>query len=530
MAEIVDIYGRPLSSSKLQNEPQTARIASLHSRWEDHPSRGLTPAKLAQIAEQAEQGDLEAQNQLFDDIEEKDGHVFSEMQKRRAGPLQFDWSIEPPHDATEREKKNAALIEQIIRDIPDLEDIILGMMSAVGHGFSCQEIATDNGDSGWYRDGSFWSIRSVLFRPQTWFQVPYDRQNTIHLRDNTPQGSPLQPFGWLTHVHKSKPGHLARGGIHRVLAWLFLFKMFSIRDLSEFLEIYGLPLRVGKYPPGASKDEKSALLRAVMSIGHNAGGIIPQGMEIEFQDAAKGASDPFMAIIQWAEKSQSKVINGQTLSSDIGNVGARAATETHKDIQHEFILVPDTRQLQSSLTRDLVFPITTLNGLLTAGANRCPRWRFDTGETDDLALYADALPKLVNIGMQIPASYAHDKLRIPLPEKGEPILSAGQNSLTPQQPDQTPPVTATAALRRGDREHNPPSDMTALLGRTAEPAFLKMMGPVKELMARASDLGEVRDGLAELFPTMDAQDLAETLTEGMLAAHLAGRDDIEENL
>ncbi len=61
----------------------------------------------------------------------------------------------------------------------------------------------------------------------------------------------LRPFGWISHTGKAKSGYLSRTGLIRVLAWPYLFKNYSVRDLAEFLEIYGLPLRVGKYPDGA---------------------------------------------------------------------------------------------------------------------------------------------------------------------------------------------------------------------------------------------------------------------------------------
>ncbi|WP_308197178.1 phage portal protein family protein, partial [Achromobacter xylosoxidans] len=40
-----------------------------------------------------------------------------------------------------------------------------------------------------------------------------------------------------------RSGYIARTGLFRVLAWPWLFKNFAVRDLAEFLEIYGLPLR-----------------------------------------------------------------------------------------------------------------------------------------------------------------------------------------------------------------------------------------------------------------------------------------------
>lgn len=50
--------------------PQTAHPTSLHHEVGNHPSCGLTPSKLAQILDAAEQGEV-AQYELFEDIEEK---------------------------------------------------------------------------------------------------------------------------------------------------------------------------------------------------------------------------------------------------------------------------------------------------------------------------------------------------------------------------------------------------------------------------------------------------------------------------
>nr|WP_236965569.1 DUF935 family protein [Mannheimia haemolytica] len=42
-----------------------------------------------------------------------------------------------------------------------------------------------------------------------------------------------------------------------------------------------------------------------------------------------------------------------------------------------------------------------------------PSFEFDTKEPADLALFAESLPKLVDIGMPIPVQWAMDKLGIP---------------------------------------------------------------------------------------------------------------------
>ena len=73
-----------------------------------------------------------------------------------------------------------------------------------------------------------------------WFQTHPDDWNQLRLRDGSKGGAALNPFGWVMHKAKSKSGYLARTGLIRTLVWPFLFKNYSVRDLAEFLEIYGL--------------------------------------------------------------------------------------------------------------------------------------------------------------------------------------------------------------------------------------------------------------------------------------------------
>ena len=103
------------------------------------------------------------------------------------------------------------------------------------------------------------------------------------LRDS-PDGAARAPFGWVFHTHgKAKTGYGARLGLYRALVWPFLYKAYSIGDFAEFLEIYGLPIIVGKYYNGASADEKASLMRAVTALGHDARAIMPLEMELEIQ-------------------------------------------------------------------------------------------------------------------------------------------------------------------------------------------------------------------------------------------------------
>jgi phage gp29-like protein len=128
-----------------------------------------------------------------------------------------------------------------------------------------------------------------------------------------------------------------------MLVWPFIFKNYAIRDLAEFLEIYGLPLRVGTYSPAATEKDKATLLRAVAGIGHDAAAIIPEGMKIDFQRAAQGDNKAFDSMITNMEKIISKVVLGGTLTGGEGEHGTQALGNVHNELRHD-LLKSDARR------------------------------------------------------------------------------------------------------------------------------------------------------------------------------------------
>lgn len=524
MTQILDADGNPITREAL-GEPQTARLAQLHQVFAEHPARGLTPQSLHRILVGAEQGDLVAQHDLFRDMEERDGHILTEMFKRKAALLGLDWSIAPPLNASAREQKDAAWLDETVRSL-EVEDILMDALDGVGHGFSCQEVT-------WGEFGKDKLPIGFEHRPQSWFQLDRATRTRIRLKDHSADGADLWPLGWIVHVHKSKSGYLARGGLHRTLAWPYLFKNYAVRDLAEFLEIYGLPLRLGTYPIGASPKEQATLLQAVMSIGHAAAGIIPEGMAIDFQEAAKGQSDPFEFMIGWCEATESKVILGQTLSAEAKPTGLGSGlANVHNEVRHD-ILKSDARQVARSLTRQLVWPIYGVN---RPGADpaRCPRFQFDLAEPEDVTVWADALDKLVAAGVQIPVNFPNEKLRIPAPKDGEAVLTAVPKAGAPPA---APPATPgpPAALKAGTGNPAPvPDAMDQLVDdalQTWEPDLTALLGPVlaalDQAIANGDTVADFQRRLADLLPQMDASALGNRLAMTAFVARLAGEAGLD---
>lgn len=523
MASILDQFGNPIEAAQLQ-EPQTARLAQLHGEFDNHPSRGLTPPKLAQILQSAEQGDLTAQHELFADMEEKDGHLFSVMDQRRSAVKRLDWDIVPPDDASAAEKQACEFVEEVLRAMEDFDDVLFDMTDAIGHGFAALEMT-------WGRVNGLQMPVKLEHRPQGWFKLALDPEisrNELRLRDNSADGEALWPFGWIMHQHRARSGYVSRSGLYRVMAWPFLFKNYAVRDLAEFLEIYGLPLRLGTYNPSATKEDKATLLRAVVSIGHDAAAIIPQGMMIDFKEAAKGDNKSFDAMISLMERIQSKVALGGTLTSGEGQHGTQALGKVHQNIAQN-LKDSDAKQIATTLNRQLVYPILALNKGL-ADPRRCPRLVFDTQEPEDLALMSEAVPKLVGVGMRIPVSWAHGKLKIPQAQDGEKVLSVASTAAAHAEAGRTGavlPQPGQASLKALEPAAGVDGDeldglVDEMLGDWQE-VLGETLQPIQAALAAAASLDEFRDALEGALAQVNPGQLVELLARGQFAARVWGQ-------
>lgn len=494
------------------------------------PNRGravtddLTPQHLAGLMRDADSGNLAAQCDLFEEMEERDAHLLAELGKRKGAIITLDYSIVPPRNASTEEINNATWLQEVIEDMDDFEPMVLDMADAIGKAFSYLELE-------WTYDQKTWLPRAT-WRPQGWFMHLYNQQDDIRLVSADGQGEALRPFGWIRHVHKAKSGYVSRSALSRVLTWPFLFKNYGVRDLAELLEIFGIPIRLGKYSLGATKEEKNTLLQALVAMGHNAAGIIPDGMEVEFKEVAQAGHVPHMVMIEWCERSMSKAILGGTLTTQAdGKSSTNALGNVHNEVRRD-IRTSDAKKIAGTLKRDLLYPLLALNGRAPADPRRTPSLVFDTQEAEDLTAYSTALPALAKTGMRIPVEWAHDKLRIPQAKDGDEILRSTE---TVQKPAPPANVTASRIAACGhDHSQDAPDALDHLAALAMEgwqPAFSAMLEPVQQALSQAVAAGKTleqfRDELPTLLKTMDVDLVADPLAQASFTARLAGEAGLE---
>ena len=516
MAKILDQFGQPFNIADIA-EPQTSRVTALENTYIESQLGALSPSRAAAILAAADQGDITAQHRLFEDMKDRDAHLMSEMGKRASAPLTLDWSIEPPFNATAAEKKAAAWAEEILRTaVDDLEDVLTAMMDAVGHGFAPIEL-----------EWALWGgerIPKFHPRPQDWFRLSPNRRE-LRLADGTMEGARLVPMGWIMHTHgKAKTGYQSRMALFRVLVWPFIYKAYSIGDLAEFLETYGLPIIVGKYYRDAQPEEKASLMRAVTALGHDARAIMPKEMELEIQKVTgSGDSAAHLAMVDWAERSESKAILGQVLSAEAKATGMGSGVADLQGEVRSDIKRADARQLMDTLTRDLIYPLITFNKPGIDGLRRCPRFVFDLGEAEDLELYANALPKLAEGGARIPVNWVHDKLRIPQAADGEAVFGAAP---APVDSAASAKTKAVMSAQQQIKVEDTADKATPALATQADPALNEWIVEIEAMLQEAQSLEQFRDMLLTRYADLPADQMVSVMTAALAAVELRGRAEV----
>ncbi|MCY1390151.1 hypothetical protein D9M71_49640 [compost metagenome] len=515
-SRIVDQYGRPIEYDLLTQEIATAQTTGVRQVWHSSVAGGLTPERLAQLLQSAAEGDAQDYLTLAEEMEERDLHYASVLGTRKLALSGLNVRIEAPADDAEDVRRADELTELV--NGPEFGELLADLTDALGKGYSVAEIM-------WDREGKHWHPERFEHRDPRFFQ--YDRETGRELRlideADMMNGVALAPYKFIVHTPRIRTGLPIRGGLARLAAPAYMCKAWTWKDWMAFADVFGMPLRVGRYGPGASERDISTLLAAVANLGSDAAAVIPESMRIEFQQAVQvaGAGDFFRGLAEWWDKQISKGVIGQTMSSDDGSSMAQA--KVHEEVRLD-LLQADAKALGNTLNRLFVRPYCDLN----YGPGRAyPRLIIDVSEPENTALLVTALKELVPLGLRVEQSVIRDKLNLPEPAEGAEILAPpAQASTTPPAPEPLP--TQRAANR--EQLVTPVLDIVDRQVQTLEQATAAPLGDmidaVRELLDSVGSLEEFRDRLIEVYPEMTTAQLADVMADGMAAAHLAGRYDV----
>ena len=447
---VPDEFGR----TKERTAAPTTRVIFLN-RVEDRHTAFVGPLKPEDIAAallQAERGDMHAQADLFEQMEEKDGILSGHLQTRRLAASACKWDLEAK-DESSRAKKAQEYVKAVLLDINNLREGLLDMYDATGKGTSVLEIDWTEKNKikqlRWIHPKRYrfdWQKEKLLILPDlspttgeaSRFELPMAPGS----RFNYSSGIEAPEWKLLIHRSKMRSGHPARAGLLRVLVWAYVFRNYSLKDWSVFAEVFGQPTRIGKYPAGFNDQEVGQLIDALRSIGSDAYGVIDNRVELELMEASMRGNHPFEALYNAMERVYVMCILGQEQTSNNAPGATRAAVQFGGALIRQDLLASDCEDGQATIRRDLITPILGFGLGWDYVDDALPFFKFKYEPEADYQALAiiDAFALLeLKLGEYVARDWAAKRYGITLCEDGladEKRLFA-REALTPQ--PQAPP-------------------------------------------------------------------------------------------
>lgn len=514
---------QPFDKAALTQEIAAPALAGVRQVFYETVGGGITPEGMASILEQAALSiDPRPYLTLAEEMEEREGHYFCELGKRKLAVESIDFDVEAASEDP-ADVKIADAVREMLK-IEAVRDSRADLLDGLGKGFSVCEIVWDTSEAQWMP-------AKLIHRDPRWFLFDIVDRSTLRLRDEAdPAFGVLLPlYKFVRHVPRLKTGIPIRNGLARIVAFMWICKQYAMKDWMAFAEVFGMPLRLGRYPATATPKDISVLRRAVANIGSDAAAILPESMKIEFEQVSNttGGADLFERLATYTDGQISKIVLGQTMSADAKSSGIGSGNaDLHGEVRGD-IRDYDCRQLETTYDRDLVRPFVDLN----FGPQKCyPKTRIRKPEKEDITAFSNAVAALVPVGLRIGQDVVRDRLGVPDPEDGDELLGMPARPEPDAGGEPVPGQGAVPPARAQNRAQRPaPRTTDAQVTRAAadgDPMVQEWVETIRQALAESASLEDFRDRLLELYPNLPTRAFGELMQEALTAAQLAGRYDI----
>ena len=443
----------------------------------------------------------------------RDDQVAATFAQRRMAVVRRPWTVEPGGER--RIDRQAAELVRATLGRLDWDAITDQMLYARFYGFAVAEIM-------WAIDRDGIAIEDIRVRDRARFAFAPDRALLLRT-SRRPDGErvPERKF-WVATVGASHHDEPYGRGLAHALYWPVWFKRQGARFWAIFLEKFGAPTAVGRFPAGTDAAERARLLEAVQAIQTDAGIIIPEGVAIELLEASRGGTASYTDWMAYWDRAIAKVVLGQTMTTESGS--SRAQAEVHLEVRED-IVAADADLVSESANRTWV---RWLVDYVLFGA-AYPRIYRDMDDPEDLRSRAERDEILARIGWRLTPEavsriYGDDYEAASSAAQTAPeeALRAGAT----QAAERAPGAQRTARAAEADAPH--PADLIAeRLEIEAAPMLADWLDRIRALVNRAGSLEALRDALLAAYGDLPTDELARVMQAAFAVAELAGRHDAQ---
>lgn len=457
---------------------------------------------------------------IYRDIE-RDAHAWAVLDKRKRAVIARPVTVTPASESA-RDKAAAALVEDQVKRLP-FDRLCYELLDATLIGFAVSEILWEVGQE----------VRAAAAIPRGQDRFKFDTENRLRLltRSNSAIGEPMPEYKFIVHRHGGTDNTPYGLGLGTRLFWPVFFKRQDITFWLTWLDKYGSPMPLGKYPSNATPAEKDTLLRAAIAIRQEAAAIIPEGMLLELLEAKGGSTDAYERLARYMDEQISLIVLGETMTTTAAGAGLGSSqADVHNDVRIE-LAQADADLLNDTLNQTLVRWIVDFND---PGAGY-PKIGRDFSEPEDLTAKANRDKTLSEMGLEPDDAYLTEnwpgwRRKAPtLPASGSlPPEGAAPGLGAAQRPGGAPMPAFAAGSDQPARDAL--DDLVDAAAADWQPAMEAMLAPVQALLAAAEKDGltltQVRDRLPALVG-QGASRLEDSLSKTLLTARAAGEAGVD---
>ncbi len=477
---------------------------------------------------------------IYDEIE-RDTHAWAVLQKRKKVLIAREWTVEPGGE-DQIDLDAAEFIEAQLKTLP-YDRICEDMLDATLKGFSVSEIV-------WKRDGNYIVPDKIVSHDQRRFVFDLEWKLRLLTLGNMNDGLQLPERKFITHRHGVKGNNPYGLGLGTRLFWPVLFKREGVAFWMTFLEKFAGPTVIGKTPFGLDDGQQNMLLEILASVIQNSAVTVPMGTEVELLEATRAGNAGYEDWCSYWDKQISIATLGETLTTDIGDVGSKAASQTHADILQ--LLVDADGDLLSDTQSETLFKWMTEYNF--PGAKVPKVWRVRPSNEKEQAEVREkkakastdeneAITAIVAISSKFEndddaRNYIQAFSPRDLDEDVLTALVANRNQFAQQQAEPSNPkkkdprydVKSNIITPEFAEPEEPIEILASQLDDITSPIITRAIDDIRASIEKAGDLEQARVLVLEAFASWDETELANMFEQAFQASALTGRDAVVEEM
>ncbi len=436
----------------------------------------------------------------------RDDQVSSTFQQRRLAVVSRELVIEA--GAADAASQAAAdLLREILDRLP-FDEITDKMLYGLFYGWAVAEVI-------WARDGGRIVIDAIKVRDRRHFR--WDRDGRLRLVTmRNPGGEPLpERKFWIFRSGGADDSDPYGRGLGWQLYWPVFFKRHGVKFWLAFLDRFGTPPLIGRYPRG-DEHEKERLIEALKALNREAVTAIPDGMLVELLETRRTGTASYGELVQRMDAAIAKIVLSQTMTTDPGS--SRAQAQVHMEVREE-VVKADADRLCASFNAGVARWLTEFN---FPGAAPPRIWRR-VEDDPDLREIAERDRIIAELGYRPKPEYIRETY-------GEGWLPVGPAPADARNAQASMsdgcPCCGEADLAEGIRKKDRIDRLTDMLDDATRSVTDAWIDRIRQLVETSESLEEVGRRLLEIERDLDPRQLADMLQRALALAGLQGRDDL----